>query len=73
MPRLSSHRKSDFGRIAFTHFPLLNAYYKKGSKKAQAILMVFRSILTDPELSLYLMCFFFSGFLKSSVVSAPIV
>ena len=56
-----SHRKSDFGWIAFTHFPLLNAYYKEGSKKSQAILMAFRSrILTGkPELSLYLMCFFF--------------
>ena len=69
-----SHRKSDFGWIAFTHFPLLNAYYKEGSKKSQAILMAFRScILTGkPELLLYLMFFvFFSGFLKSIVVSAP--
>ena len=66
-----SHRKSDFGWIAFTHFPLLNAYYKEGSKKSQAILMAFRNILTGkPELLLYLMCFF-PGFLKSSVVSAP--
>ena len=67
-----SHRKSDFGWIAFTHFPLLNAYYKEGSKKSQAILMAFRScILTGkPMLLLYLMCLF-SGFLKSSVVSAP--
>ena len=67
-----SHRKSDFGWIAFTHFPLLNAYYKEGSKKSQAILMAFRSrILTGkPVLLLYLMCLF-SGFLKSSVVSAP--
>ena len=66
-----SHRKSDFGWIAFTHFPLLNAYYKEGSKKSQAILMAFRSILTGkPELLLYLLCFF-SGFLKSIVVSAP--
>ena len=67
-----SHRKSDFGWIAFTHFPLLNAYYKESSKKSQAILMAFRSrILTGkPELLLYFM-FFFSGFLKSSVVSAP--
>ena len=74
-----SHRKSDFGWIAFTHFPLLDAYYKEGSKKSQAILMAFRScILTGkPELLLYLMCVCvcvcvcFSGFLKSSVVSAP--
>ena len=67
-----SHRKSDFGWIAFTHFPLLNAYYKEGSKKSQAILMAFRScILTGkPELLLYLMCFF-HGFLKSNVISAP--
>ena len=66
-----NHRKSDFGWIAFTHFPLLNAYYKEGSKKSQAILVAFRSILTGkPELLLYLMCFSFSGFLKSSVVSA---
>ena len=55
-----SHRKSDFGWIAFTHFPLLNAYYKEGSKKSQAILMAFRSILTGkPELLLHLMYFFF--------------
>ena len=69
-----SHRKSDFGWIAFTHFPLLNAYYKEGSKKYQAILMAFRSyILTGkPELLFYLMFFFFfSGFLKSSVLSGP--
>ena len=67
-----SYRKSDFGWIAFTHFPLLNAYYIEGSEKSQAILMAFRScILTGkPELLLYLM-FFFSGFLTSSVVSAP--
>ena len=66
-----SHRKSDFGWIAFTHFPLLDAYYKEGSKKSHAILTAFRSILTGkPDLLLYLM-FFFSGFLKSSVVSAP--
>ena len=65
-------RKSDFGWIAFTHLPLLNAYYKESSKKSQAILLAFRSrILTGkPELLLYFM-FFFSGFLKSSVVSAP--
>ena len=52
-----SHRKPDFGWIAFTHFPLLNAYYKEGSQKSQAILMAFRScILTGkPELLLYLM------------------
>ena len=67
-----SHRKSDFGWIAFTHFPLLDAYYKEGSKKSHAILTAFRSILTGkPDLLLYLMIFFFSGFLKSSVVSAP--
>ena len=67
-----SHRKSDFGWISFTHFPLLNVCYKEGSKKSQAILMAFRSILTGkPELLLYLMWFFFSGFLKSIVVSAP--
>ena len=55
-----SHRKSDFGWIAFTHFPLLNVYYEEGSKKSQAILMAFGSILTcEPELLLYLMCFFF--------------
>ena len=67
-----SHRKSDFGWIAFTHFPLLNAYYREDSKKSQSILLAFRSyILTGkPELLLYLM-FFFSGFLKSSVLSAP--
>ena len=54
-----SHRKSDFGWIAFPHFPLLDAYYKEGSKKSQAILMAFRSTLTGkPELLLYLMCFF---------------
>ena len=64
-------RKSEFGWIAFTHFPLLTAYYKEGSKKSQAIIVAFRSILTGkPELLLYLMCFSFSGFLKSSVVSA---
>ena len=35
---------------AFTHFPLLNAYYKENSKKSQAILMAFRScILTGME------------------------
>ena len=45
-----SHRKSDFGWIAFTHFPLLDANYKKGSKKSQAILMAYRScILTGME------------------------
>ena len=51
--------KSDFGWIAFTHFPLLNAYYKEGSKKSQGILLAFRSyILTgEPELLLYLMFF----------------
>ena len=66
-----SHRKSDFGWIAFTHFPLLDAYYKEGSKKSQVILTAFSSILTGkPELLLYLMRFF-SGFLKSSVVSVP--
>ena len=66
-----SQRKSDFGCIAFTHFALLNSYYKEGSKRSQAILMAFKSIVTGkPELLLYLMCFF-SGFLKSSVVSAP--
>ena len=56
-----SHRKSDFGWIAFTRFPLLNAYYKEGSKKSQAILLAFRSyILTGkPKLLLYLMFFFF--------------
>ena len=55
-----SHRKSDFGWMAFTHFPLPDAYYKEGSEKSQAILMAFRSILTGkPELLLYLMCFFF--------------
>ena len=57
-----SHRKSYFGWIAFTHFPLhlLNAYYEEDSIEAQAILMAFRSILTGkPELLLYLMCFFF--------------
>ena len=55
-----SHRKSDFGWIAFTHFPLLDAYYKEGSEKSQATLMAFRSILIGkPELLLYLMCFFF--------------
>ena len=60
-----SHRKSDFGWIAFTHFPLLNAYYKEGSKKSQAILMAFRSILTGkPELLLYLMCGSFFWFPK---------
>ena len=55
-----SHRKSDFGWIAFTHFPLLNAYYKEGSKNSQAILLAFRSyILTGkPELLLHLMFFF---------------
>jgi len=48
---------------AFTYFPLLNAYYKQGSKKSQAILLDFRScILTGkPELLLYFM-FFFSLF-----------
>ena len=70
-----SHRKSDFGWIAFTHFPLLDAYYKEGWKKFQAILMAFRSCISTgkPELLLYLMFvfFFFSGFLKPSVVSAP--
>ena len=67
-----SHRKSDFEWISFTHFPLLNACYKEGSKKSQAILMAFRSILTGkPELLLCLMWVFFSGFLKSIVVSAP--
>ena len=66
-----SHRKSNFGWIAFTHFPLLDAYYKEGSKKSQAILTAFRSILTGKlKLFLYSMCFF-SGFLKSSVISAP--
>ena len=46
-----SHLKSDFRWIAFTHFPLLNAYYKEGSKKSQAILMAFRRILAGkPEL-----------------------
>ena len=56
-----SHRKSDFEWIAFTRFPLLNAYCREGSKKSQAILMAFRNcILTGkPELLLYLMCFFF--------------
>ena len=55
-----SHRKSDFGWIAFPHFPLLDAYYKEGSKKSQAILTAFRSILTGkPELLLYSICFFF--------------
>ena len=51
-----SHRKSDFGWIAFTHFPFLNAYYKESSKKSQAILMAFRScILTGkPELFFFL-------------------
>ena len=71
-PACQSHRKSNFGWIAFTHFPLLDAYYKEGSKKSQAILTAFRSILTGKlELLLYSMCFFFSGFLKSSVISAP--
>ena len=57
---LLSHRKSDFGWIAFTHLPLLNAYYKESSKKSQAILMAFRScILTGkPELLLYFTFFF---------------
>ena len=57
----------------FNHFPLLNACYKEGSKKSQAILMAFRSciLIGKPELLLYLMVFFFSGFLKSIVVSAP--
>ena len=60
-----SHRKSDFGWIAFTHFPLLDAYYKEGSKKSQAILMAFRNILTGkPELLLYLMSFFLFWFPK---------
>ena len=60
-----SHWKSDFGWIAFTHFPLLNyTFYKEGSKKSQAILMTFRSILTGkPELLLYVFFFFF-WFLK---------
>ena len=62
---------SSDGSLLLT-IPLLNGYYKQGSKKSQAILMAFRSILTGkPELLLYLMCFSFSGFLKSSVVSAP--
>ena len=58
-----SHRKSNFGWIAFTRFPLLNAYYKEGSKKSQAILLAFRSyILTGkPELLLYLMFFFLAS------------
>ena len=56
----------------FTHFPLLNACYKEGSKKSQAILMAFRSciLIGKPELLLYLMVFF-SGLLKSIAVSAP--
>ena len=53
-----SHLESDFAWITFTHFSLLNAYYKEGSKKSQAILLAFRScILTGkPELLLYLLC-----------------
>ena len=66
-----SHRTSDFGWIASTHFPILHSYYTEGSKKSQAILMVFRSILTGKPEILDLIWFFFSGFLKSSVVSAP--
>ena len=68
MRRLSKSSISD-GSVLLTS---PNAYYKEGSKKSQAILMAFRScILTGkPELLLYLM-FFFSGFLKSIVVSAP--
>ena len=55
-----SLQKSNFGWIALTHFPLVNAHYKDGSKKSQAILMAFRSILTGkPELLLYLMRLFF--------------
>ena len=56
-----SHRKFDFPWIAFTHFPLLNAYYKEGSKKCQAILLAFRSCILagKPELLLSLMFFFF--------------
>ena len=27
-----SHGKSDFGWVAFSHFPLLNAYYKEVQK-----------------------------------------
>ena len=55
-----SHRTSVFGWIASTHFPIFHSYYKEGSKKSQAILMVFRSILTGkPEILLDLICFFF--------------
>ena len=58
MRRLSKSSDSDFGWIAFTHFPLFHAYYKEDSKKSQAILMALRSILSGkPELLLYLMCF----------------
>ena len=54
-----SHRTSDFGWIASTHFPILHSYYTEGSKKSQAILMVFRSILTGkPEILLDLIWFF---------------
>ena len=72
MSRLSKSSEIRFRMDRFSHLLLLNAYYKEGSTKSQAILMAFRScILTGkPELLLYLMCFF-SGFLKSIVVFAP--
>ena len=67
-----SHRKSDFGWIGFTHFPLLNAYYKEGSKKSQAIRWPSgASWLVSLRYYCIWCVFFFSGFLKSIVVSAP--
>ena len=57
-----SHRTSDFGWIASTHFPILHSYYTEGSKKSQAILMVFRSILTGKPEILDLIWFFLFWF-----------
>ena len=70
MRRLSS--EIWFRMDRFYPLPLmLDAYYKEGSNKSQAIVMAFKSIMTGkPELLLFLMWFSFSGFLKSSVVSA---
>ena len=45
MRRLSKSSEIRFRMDRSSHFPLLNAYYKEGSKKSQAILMAFRSCI----------------------------
>ena len=70
-PACQSHRKSDFGWIAFTHFPsCLMRIIKRVQKSLKRLWWPSRASWLV-SLSYYcIWCVFFSGFLKSSVVSA---